>query len=68
MLNPGYKVVAKKEKMQCDPGQAFACPFCKATILEADAVRFRVKCPHCRHWVYAERIDEEKFINIAHKK
>lgn len=56
-LNPGYKVVARrqKEEIVCDPGQAFACPICRRTILEARAERFRVKCPHCRHWVYAER-------------
>jgi len=55
-LNPGFKIIAKRKKIECDPGQVFSCPVCQHIILEADAQRFRVKCPHCRHWVYAERI------------
>lgn len=55
MLNPGYKVRVNKQKMECDPGQAFICPFCKKIILEAIAVKFRIRCKHCGHWVYAEK-------------
>jgi len=54
-LNPGYKVKATRQKMDCKPGPAFICPVCRRTILEAEAKRFRIKCNHCGHWVYAER-------------
>ena len=57
-LNPGYKVTAKrkKEDLPNDPGQEFICPYCQHIILEATAEKFRVKCKHCGHWVYAEKI------------
>jgi hypothetical protein len=55
MLNPGYKVIAKKKKMDCEPGVTFRCPICRAVILEAKADCFRIRCPHCGHWVYAEK-------------
>jgi len=55
-LNPGYKVIAKKKKMECDPGPEFKCPFCQHIILEAKAERFRTRCKNCGHWVYAEKL------------
>jgi len=58
MLNPGYKVIAKKGKIECNPGRPFICPICHRIILEAQAECFRIKCPHCRHWVYAEKLIE----------
>lgn len=55
-INPGYKVIAKRAKMDCDPGRAFACPICRHIILEAIAEKFQVRCKHCGHWIYAERL------------
>jgi DNA-directed RNA polymerase subunit RPC12/RpoP len=57
MLNPGYRVIVKKQKMKCEPGQTFVCPKCKNIVLEAAAERFRVRCKHCGRWVYAEKIE-----------
>jgi DNA-directed RNA polymerase subunit RPC12/RpoP len=56
MLNPGYRVIAKKQKMDCNPGPEFLCPICRHIILEADAEKFRVKCKHCGHWIYMEKL------------
>ncbi|RJP59026.1 MAG: hypothetical protein C4549_02765 [Deltaproteobacteria bacterium] len=56
MLNPGYKVIAKEEKMECDPGQIFMCPHCRQPVLEAMAEKFRTKCKKCKHWIYGEKI------------
>lgn len=56
-LNPGYKVIAKRVKMDCNPGRPFICPNCKKICLEADkAERFRVRCKSCGAWVYAEKM------------
>jgi len=55
-LNPGYKVIAKKKKVDCNPGPAFVCPICRHIILEATVEKFQVKCKHCGHWVYAEKL------------
>lgn len=58
MLNPGYKVIAKKEKIEGTPGRVFICPGCKKVVLEAadDPSEFRTKCSHCRKWVYGKKI------------
>jgi hypothetical protein len=63
MLNPGYRIIAKKERFNCKPGQAFVCPECKTTFLEVDATdKFLTKCPKCRRWLYGEKI-VDKTIN-----
>lgn len=58
-LNPGYKVVARRNRSDladCDPGPALICPICRRVVVEATADRLRIKCQHCRHWVYAEKM------------
>lgn len=59
MLNPGYKVISKKEKDQIpygDPGPVFICPECKKPIAEAVAEKILTRCKHCRNWFYAEKV------------
>jgi|GEM_PF-2104505 hypothetical protein len=60
MLNPGYRVIAKKEKFAAPPGKGFICPHCKKPVLEVgdDPKKFRTKCCHCRYWIYGEKIVE----------
>lgn len=58
MLNPGYRVIAKRDKMDSAPPRSFICPECKKICLEADedVAQFRTKCSTCRRWVYGEKI------------
>ena len=64
-LNPGYKVTAKRNKddLPGNPGQKFLCPICQHIILEATTEKFTIKCKHCGHWVYAEKVAAQ-IINI----
>ncbi len=58
MLNPGYMVIAKKEKIHRKPAREFICPACKKIFLEVDVEpeSFRTKCSNCRKWVYGEKV------------
>lgn len=58
MLNPGYTVIAKKEKIKGNPGRVFICPECKKVFLEVEVEpgTFRTKCSNCRKWVYGKKM------------
>jgi DNA-directed RNA polymerase subunit RPC12/RpoP len=70
ILNPGYKVTAKRNKddLPGNPGQKFLCPVCRHIILEATTEKFTIKCKHCGHWVYAEKVADKSLILLTIKK
>jgi hypothetical protein len=57
-LNPGYKVIARREKMETKPALTFVCTHCHKPCLEVDLEpgAFRTRCSSCRRWVYGEKI------------
>ena len=60
MLNPGYRVIAKKEKIVAKPALTFVCTHCHKPCLEVDMEpgAFRVRCSCCRRWVYGVRLKD----------
>lgn len=66
MLNPGYKVIAKKEAMELPGGISFKCPHCKHPFLalQPEARRFVIKCQKCNYWIRGEKLLDNDINNL----
>jgi len=60
MLNPGFKVIWRKNKsdilsMLRVIGPPVKCPHCKTPVAEGDVMTILTRCKNCGNWVYAEK-------------
>jgi DNA-directed RNA polymerase subunit RPC12/RpoP len=57
MLNKGYGAKVRDENFEVDAGPPLRCPHCKKIICESDAKKIKIRCKHCRKWVFIFKKD-----------
>jgi len=55
MINPQYKSQTRDHDFPVAAGDYIYCPACKKILMQAVAEKIKIRCKHCRKWVFLEK-------------